>query len=158
MDRGRWHVCTGLCSGFFLERGDRGSGGFFLKIYECYIYLLYIIYTPNLGLEMTVPGQGREQGRFRGSTEGVYRLEPILAIWKPRGRSFLAFVPRSMALGVESSFGRSMLGRFFPIRRPRLMLYIFSYDKGLQVHSLLAIALHVANEKTLKIVSLEAAL
>ena len=31
----------------------------------------YIIYTPNLGLEIAVPGREREQGRFRGSSEGA---------------------------------------------------------------------------------------
>ena len=34
---------------------------------------IYIIYTPNLGLDIAVPGQEREQGRFRGSNEGVTR-------------------------------------------------------------------------------------
>ena len=28
---------------------------------------IYIIYTPNLGFEIVVPGQERELGRFRGS-------------------------------------------------------------------------------------------
>jgi len=32
---------------------------------------IYIIYTPNLGLEIAVPGREREQGRFRGSSEGA---------------------------------------------------------------------------------------
>ena len=32
-----------------------------------------IIYTPNLGLGITVPGREREQGRFRGSREGAGR-------------------------------------------------------------------------------------
>ena len=32
---------------------------------------IYIIYTPNLGLEIAVPGRESEQGRFRGSTEGA---------------------------------------------------------------------------------------
>ena len=32
---------------------------------------IYIIYTPNLGLEITLPGREREQGRFRGSSEGA---------------------------------------------------------------------------------------
>ena len=31
---------------------------------------MYIIYTPNLGLEIAVPGREREQGRFRRSTKG----------------------------------------------------------------------------------------
>ena len=30
-----------------------------------------IIYTPNLGLRITIPGREREQGRFRGSTKGA---------------------------------------------------------------------------------------
>jgi len=32
---------------------------------------IYIIYTPNLGFPIAVPGREREQGRFRGSTEGA---------------------------------------------------------------------------------------
>jgi len=32
---------------------------------------IYIIYTPNLGLGITVFDQEREQGRFRGSNEGA---------------------------------------------------------------------------------------
>ncbi len=32
---------------------------------------IYIIYTPNLGFEIAVPGREREQGRFRGSSEGA---------------------------------------------------------------------------------------
>jgi len=32
---------------------------------------IYIIYTPNLGLGITLPGREREQGRFRGSREGA---------------------------------------------------------------------------------------
>ena len=35
-----------------------------------YVYI-YIIYTPNLGLEIAVFDQEREQGRFRGSIEGA---------------------------------------------------------------------------------------
>ena len=35
-----------------------------------YVYI-YIIYTPNLGLRITIPGLEREQGRFRGSTKGA---------------------------------------------------------------------------------------
>ena len=34
---------------------------------------IYIIYTPNLGSEISLPGREREQGRFRGSIEGVGR-------------------------------------------------------------------------------------
>ena len=34
---------------------------------------IYIIYTPNLGSEIAVPGREREQGRFRGSTGGARR-------------------------------------------------------------------------------------
>ena len=37
-----------------------------------YIYI-YIMYTPNLGFGIAVPGQEREQGRFKGSTEGAPR-------------------------------------------------------------------------------------
>ena len=41
-------------------------------ILKCYIYIyMYIIYTPNLGSEIALPGREREQGRFRGSTEGA---------------------------------------------------------------------------------------
>jgi len=32
---------------------------------------IYIIYTPNLGLAITVFDREREHGRFRGSSEGV---------------------------------------------------------------------------------------
>ena len=42
-----------------------GGGGVCIYIY------IYIIYTPNLGSEIAVPGREREQGRFRGSTEGA---------------------------------------------------------------------------------------
>ena len=31
----------------------------------------YILYTPNLGFEIAVPGREKEQGRFRGSNEGA---------------------------------------------------------------------------------------
>ena len=41
-------------------------------LFPIYIYI-YIIYTPNLGFVITVPGREREQGRFKGSTEGVRR-------------------------------------------------------------------------------------
>ncbi len=37
-----------------------------------YIYIC-IIYTPNLGLQIAVSVREREQGRFRGSTEGARR-------------------------------------------------------------------------------------
>ena len=37
---------------------------------EVCIYI-YIIYTPNLGSRIAVPGREREQGRFRGSSEGA---------------------------------------------------------------------------------------
>ena len=33
----------------------------------------YIIYTPNLGLRIAVPGQEREQRRFRVSSKGALR-------------------------------------------------------------------------------------
>ena len=32
-------------------------------------YYIYIIYTPNLGLSVSLPGRETEQGRFRGSSE-----------------------------------------------------------------------------------------
>jgi len=32
---------------------------------------MYIIYTPNLGFGITLFDRGREQGRFRGSSEGA---------------------------------------------------------------------------------------
>ena len=41
------------------------------RTFEMRGYYIYIIYTPNLGLEIVVPGQEREQGRFRGSNKGV---------------------------------------------------------------------------------------
>ncbi len=34
---------------------------------------IYIIYTPNLGFVIAIPGREREQGRFRGSSEGASR-------------------------------------------------------------------------------------
>ena len=37
---------------------------------------IYIIYTPNLGLGITVFDQEREQGRFRGSSEGARGAHP----------------------------------------------------------------------------------
>ena len=56
---------------------------------------------------------------------------------------------------IESPFGNSILGSFFPIRRPplpRLMLYTFSCNQGstVRVHALFAIALHFTNERTLR--------
>ena len=42
------------------SRVDLGSGTY-----------IYIIYTPNLGLAIAIPGREREQGRFRGSSEGA---------------------------------------------------------------------------------------
>ena len=39
-------------------------------VYVIHIYIC-IIYTPNLGWGITVPGREREQGRFRGSIEGA---------------------------------------------------------------------------------------
>ncbi len=37
---------------------------------RCQLYI-YIIYTPNLGLRITVFDREREQGRFRGSSGGA---------------------------------------------------------------------------------------
>ena len=38
----------------------------------CFLYIcIYIIYTLNLGLEIAVLAQEREQGRFKGSSEGA---------------------------------------------------------------------------------------
>ena len=34
---------------------------------------IYTISSPNLGLEIAIPGREREQGRFRGSIEGAGR-------------------------------------------------------------------------------------
>ena len=34
---------------------------------------IYVIYARNLGLQITLPGREREQGRFRGSTGGAPR-------------------------------------------------------------------------------------
>ena len=43
-----------------------------LTTYIVYVPLyIYIIYTPNLGLVITAFDREREQGRFRGSNEGV---------------------------------------------------------------------------------------
>ena len=47
----------------FVRRDDEGMR---------YIYI-YTIYTPNLGLEIAVPGQERERGCFKGSSEGAQR-------------------------------------------------------------------------------------
>ena len=64
---------------------------------------MYIIYTPNLGLEIAVPGREREQGRFRGSTEGARgstmgecrqgrsRWEPEVAAWYPTIAAHVGF-------------------------------------------------------------------
>jgi len=41
------------------------------RIFETRGYYIYIIYTPNLGLEIAVSVREREQGRFRGSSEGA---------------------------------------------------------------------------------------
>ena len=41
-----------------------------------YVYIYYILYTPNLGIEITVSGREREQGRYRKSSEGV-RCNPM---------------------------------------------------------------------------------
>ena len=53
---------------------------------------IYIIYTPNLGYEITVPGREKEQGRFRGSIEGAkkerYRAVQGRGRWKPEMASF----------------------------------------------------------------------
>lgn len=38
------------------------------KVKDIYIF---IIYTPNLGLAITILGREREQGHFKGSTEEV---------------------------------------------------------------------------------------
>jgi len=43
---------------------------FFLEVHRSSIYI-YIIYTPNLGFGITVFDEEREQGRFRGSSEGA---------------------------------------------------------------------------------------
>ena len=38
---------------------------------HCNMTYIYIVYTPILGSEIAVPGRDREQGRFRGSSEGA---------------------------------------------------------------------------------------
>ncbi len=39
---------------------------------------IFIIFTQNLGSEIAIPGREREQGRFRGSTEGAKgRIERV---------------------------------------------------------------------------------
>jgi len=43
----------------------------YLTRLDTYNVYIYIIYTPNLGLEITVSVREREQGRFRGSSEGA---------------------------------------------------------------------------------------
>ena len=41
--------------------------------YICIYVYIYIIYTPNLGLGITHFVRKREQGRFKGSSEGALR-------------------------------------------------------------------------------------
>jgi len=41
------------------------------RIFETRGYYIYYIYTPNLGLEITAFDREREQGRFRGRSEGA---------------------------------------------------------------------------------------
>ena len=62
------------------ERKERRQVGGKLCVY---IYI-YIIYTPNLGLEIACFVREKEQGRFRGSTEGA-RREQRGAARKQRG-------------------------------------------------------------------------
>ena len=39
-----------------------------------------ILYTPNLGWGVAVPGREREQSRFRGSTEGARGASPYSSV------------------------------------------------------------------------------
>lgn len=51
----------------------------------CYIHIcIYIIYTPNLGFNVAVSGQEREQGRFRGA-QGAQRDQG--GAWREHQRS-----------------------------------------------------------------------
>ncbi len=49
----------------------QSSGGVSAKAGGVHIVVTYIIYTPNLGLVIIAFDREREQGRFRGSNEGV---------------------------------------------------------------------------------------
>ena len=44
------------------------GGLFYALVFTIYIYIIYAL---NLGFEIALPGREREQGRFRGSTEGA---------------------------------------------------------------------------------------
>lgn len=50
-------------------REERGGGGE-KNSYSTRLYI-YTIFSPNLGFEIVISGREREQGRFRGSIEGV---------------------------------------------------------------------------------------
>lgn len=64
---------------------------------------IYIIYTPSLGLPITLPGREREQGRFRGSSEGARG-----SIEGARGSTVGA---RGSAEGAEREHYRAVQGR-----------------------------------------------
>ena len=66
----------------------------------------YIIYTPNLGFAITLPGREREQGRFRGSSEGAW------------GRSEGALERSKRAKG-----GAAREKRFWLLREPDLAAF-----------------------------------
>ena len=67
----------------------------------------YIIYTPNLGLEIAVPGREREQGRFRGSIEGARgskreQRESISTKWALAGEQTGGTLVNSWSRAIES--------------------------------------------------------
>ena len=64
--------------GFYLGFKGGELGGvrvvvafYYDKVFSSRKLYIYIIYTPNLGSRITLPGRGREQGCFRGSTKGA---------------------------------------------------------------------------------------
>ena len=76
--------------------------------FEDYIYI-YIIYTPNLGFEIAVFDQEREQGRLRGSSE------------RARGLSERVRGSTEGARGsTEGALRRSKRERFWLLREPNL--------------------------------------
>ena len=48
----------------------KGRVELFSRCLYIYIYI-YIIYTPNLGCRIALPGPEKDKGRFGGSSEGA---------------------------------------------------------------------------------------
>jgi len=61
------HPLTGSKSTKWALSREQYGGAVYLKLEDT----IYIIYTPNLGLGLVVFDREREQGRFKGSIEGV---------------------------------------------------------------------------------------